>query len=66
MSTDGSVLMSVEVLRPIVNSSQVSGPMIHDAHIAAICIQNGVTELLTADRDFGRFHELKTRNPLIS
>lgn len=38
-----------------------------DARIAALfCIQNGVTELLTADRDFGRFHELKTRNPLIS
>jgi len=53
-------------LRPIVNSSQVSGPMIHDARIAALCIQNGVTELLTADRDFGRFHKLKTRNPLIS
>jgi predicted nucleic acid-binding protein len=39
--------------------------MIHDARIAALCIQNGVTELLTADRDFGRFNELKTRNPLI-
>ncbi|MEA1934551.1 MAG: TA system VapC family ribonuclease toxin [Thermodesulfobacteriota bacterium] len=53
-------------LRTMVNSSQVSGPMIHDARIAALCIQNGVTELLTADRDFGRFRELKTRNPLVS
>lgn len=53
-------------LRQIINSSQVSGPMIHDARIASLCIQNGVTELLSADRDFGRFHELKTRNPLIS
>lgn len=52
-------------LRSIVAASQVSGPMIHDARIAAICIQNGITELLTADRDFSRFRELKTRNPLI-
>lgn len=52
-------------LRSIISSSQIGGPMIHDARIAAICVQNGVTELLTADRDFGRFPELKTRNPLI-
>ena len=32
------------ILRPIVNSSRVNGPMIHDARIAALCIQNGVTE----------------------
>jgi predicted nucleic acid-binding protein len=39
--------------------------MIHDARIAAICIQYGVSELWTADRDFSRFAGLKTRNPLI-
>jgi predicted nucleic acid-binding protein len=38
--------------------------MIHDARIAALCLQHGVTELFTADRDFNKFHELKTRNPL--
>jgi hypothetical protein len=54
-----------KVLRRIVCASQINGSMIHDARIAALCIQNGVTELLTADRDFGRFNDLKTRNPLI-
>ncbi len=54
-----------KVLRRIVCTSKINGPMIHYARIAALCIQNGVTELLTADRDFGRFNELKTRNPLI-
>ncbi|MBN1906913.1 MAG: PIN domain-containing protein [Deltaproteobacteria bacterium] len=54
------------ILEPIINSSRISGPMIHDAHIASLCIQYGVTELLTADRDFGRFNDLKTRNPLVS
>jgi uncharacterized protein len=52
-------------LRNIIFSSQINGPMVHDARIAALCIVNGVTELLTADRDFGRFNALKTRNPLI-
>lgn len=37
----------------------------HDARIAAICIQYGVSELWTANRDFSRFAGLKTRNPLI-
>ncbi|MFT5241476.1 MAG: putative nucleic acid-binding protein [Kiritimatiellia bacterium] len=38
--------------------------MIHDARIAAICKHNGISELLSCDRDFSRFSELKTRNPL--
>jgi uncharacterized protein len=53
------------ILRSLVSSAQISGPMIHDARIAVICMQNGVTELLSADRDFGRFPGFKTRNPLI-
>jgi toxin-antitoxin system PIN domain toxin len=53
------------ILRSMVASAQISGPLIHDARIAVICIQNGVNELFSADRDFGRFPELKTRNPLI-
>lgn len=43
----------------------VSGPRVHDARIAALCISHGVSELLTADRDFSRFRELATRNPLV-
>jgi hypothetical protein len=39
--------------------------MVHDVRIAALCVVNGVSELLAADRNFGRFNELKTRNPLI-
>lgn len=53
------------ILRSLVSSAQISGPMVHDARIAAICMRNGVTELLSADRDFGRFPGFKTRNPLI-
>ncbi len=44
-------------------SSRVVGPKIHDARIAALCIRHGVRELWTADRDFGRFRQLVTREP---
>jgi len=37
----------------------------HDARVAAICLDACVTELLTADRDFGRFAALRVGNPLV-
>jgi uncharacterized protein len=40
--------------------------MIHDARIAALCVLHGVSELWSADRDFGRFSQLRVRNPLIA
>lgn len=52
-------------LRDLLAEARVEGPMAHDARIAAICLSHGVDELLTADRDFGRFPALRTRNPLI-
>lgn len=53
------------VLRPMLIASDVKGAMVHDARIAAICLQHGVREFWTADRDFSRFPTLKCRNPLI-
>jgi predicted nucleic acid-binding protein len=53
-----------EVLAGLLRAARVSGPRIHDARIAAICVQHAVTELWTADRDFSRFAGLTTRNPL--
>ena len=52
-------------LRSLLFSSQVCGPRIHDARIAAICLNHAVAVLWTADRDFARFPDLRTRNPLI-
>jgi toxin-antitoxin system PIN domain toxin len=52
------------VLADLVKRSRVTGPRVHDARIAALCMHHGVRELLTADRDFGRFGQLTTRNPL--
>ena len=55
-----------EHLRSLLPAGRISGPLVHDARIAALCVQHGVAELWTADRDFGRFPELKTRNPLVA
>lgn len=54
-----------DILKKLAIEGRVAGPMIHDARIAAICIQNSVAALWTADRDFSRFASLKTRNPLV-
>jgi hypothetical protein len=54
-----------ESIKELIRSSQAKGPMVHDARIAAICLQHGVSALLSADRDFGRFLQLKVVNPLI-
>ena len=53
------------VLQPMLNASDVKGPLVHDARIAAICMQHGVREFWTADRDFSRFPALKCHNPLV-
>ena len=53
-----------DVLASLLRESQVVGPRVHDARIAALCVQHSVRELWTADRDFSRFPTLTTRNPL--
>jgi uncharacterized protein len=52
-------------LRPMLEAGRIAGPLVHDARVAAICIQHGVRQLWTADRDFSRFPDLKTANPLL-
>lgn len=51
-------------LRSTMEGGGALGPRVHDARIAAICIQHGVRELWTADRDFSRFPGIVVRNPL--
>ena len=54
-----------EKLGELALAAKLSGPRIHDARIAALCLHHGVRELWTADRDFSLFPKLKTRNPLV-
>lgn len=55
----------LDLLGAVAREGRVRGAAIHDARIAAICLEHGVRELWTADRDFSRFPSLKTRNPLV-
>jgi len=54
------------VLRKQLLNARVAGPRVHDARIAAICLEHIVAELWTADRDFSRFPLLRTSNPLVA
>jgi uncharacterized protein len=54
-----------QVLGRLLTAGRVTGAKVHDARIAALCLCHGVSELWSADRDFSRFPELKTRNPLV-
>lgn len=47
-------------------AGRIIGGRVHDARIAAICMQHGVRELWSADRDFSRFPDLPVVNPLMS
>ena len=53
-------------LRSLVTAGRIAGPKVHDARIAAICLQHGVSALWSADRDFSRFPTLKVVNPLLA
>jgi toxin-antitoxin system PIN domain toxin len=52
------------VLARFLDRARVRGPIVHDARVAALCVAHGVEVLLTRDRDFSLFGELRTRNPL--
>ena len=48
----------------LLRAGKIQGGAVHDARIAAICIEHGVKELWTIDRDFSRFPGIHTVNPL--
>lgn len=52
--------------RSLMAAGRIAGGRVHDARIAAICIQHGVRELWSADRDFSRFPSLTVVNPLMA
>jgi toxin-antitoxin system PIN domain toxin len=52
-------------LRALLSSARPLGRAVHDARLVAVCVAAGVAELWSADRDFGRYPELRVRNPLV-
>ena len=53
-----------ELFARLLRLGKIQGAKVHDARVAALCLLHGVDELLSADRDFSRFPELKCRSPL--
>jgi hypothetical protein len=51
-------------MQRLLRSGQAAGNLAHDAHIAALIAEHGVSELWTADRDFARFPGIRVRNPV--
>ena len=54
-----------QVLSELTRQAKLQGGQFHAARIAAICVENGVAVLWSADRDLGRFKTLTTVNPLV-
>ena len=49
----------LRILREVIERAEVRGNLVFDAQIAAVCLEHGATTLLTEDRDFTRFQEIK-------
>jgi hypothetical protein len=56
--------LHLHTLGGLLSSANLTGPAVHDAKVAAICLDHGVRELLSMDRDFSRFPALATRSLL--
>jgi len=52
-----------EIFATLATTGQARGPLLMDAHLAALAIEHGAL-LATTDRDFARFPGLRFRNPL--
>jgi len=52
-----------EVLGALLEESSVTGDLVHDAHLAALAIEHGLT-ICSADTDFARFRAVDWINPL--
>ena len=53
----------LEVLGEMARAGKARGPLLTDAHLAALAVEHGAT-LCTSDRDFTRFPGLRLEDPL--
>lgn len=53
------------VVSRLIGEGPVRGSRVFDARVAATCLDHGVRELWSVDRDFSRFAGLKVVNPLL-
>ncbi|HEX6271751.1 MAG TPA: TA system VapC family ribonuclease toxin [Polyangiaceae bacterium] len=55
----------LDTLESMLTASRSVGPRVHDARVAALCMEHAVDTLWSADRDFARFPDLSVENPLV-
>ena len=53
------------VLSRLIGQGPVRGGRVFDARVAATCLDHGIRELWSVDRDFSRFVGLRVVNPLL-
>ncbi len=53
-----------KILTDLLETGQATGPLVTDAHLAALALEHGAT-LHTNDRDFARFPGLRVEYPLL-
>lgn len=51
------------LLEQVIRQAEAKGNLIHDAHIVTLCLEHGVSEIISGDRDLSRFEGLKIINP---
>lgn len=54
-----------ETLESVMGRAGIRGGAVHDARVAALCAYHGVKKLYSADRDFSRYPQVHTENPLL-
>lgn len=54
------------IMSEVLEESGAAGNLVHDAHIAALCLEHGVREIVTGDTDFRRFPALDVVDPFES
>ncbi|MFQ5788610.1 MAG: PIN domain-containing protein [Thermodesulfobacteriota bacterium] len=52
------------ILSKLLKTRQAFGPLVMDAHLAALAIEHGA-KFYTTDKDFLRFDDLQVINPLL-
>jgi toxin-antitoxin system PIN domain toxin len=53
------------ILSRLLPDAQARGPLVMDAHLAAVAVEHGAT-LYTSDRDFSRFPSVRVIDPLLA
>ncbi len=51
------------LLAEVLEESRAAGDMVHDAEIVALCLEHGVREIYTVDRDLRRFQGIRVTDP---